>query len=86
MKVPDTIYLQNSGDCADLGCCDCTFEKLNDSDTAYFSEEAVRKLLRNEYEQCNRAVCIATRRKCDELIKVDESVEDAIKQLKGGKE
>ncbi len=94
MKTPDTIYLQTCGDCCGQDCENCNFDtldevtwckdKINDSDTAYFSEEAVRKLLRNEYEQCNRAAYIATRRKCDELINVDESVEDAIKQLKGG--
>lgn len=77
MNNPNVIY---------IGKTIYSEEKINDSDTAYFSEEAVRKLLRNEYEQCNRAAYIATRRKCDELIKVDESIEDAIKQLKGGKQ
>ncbi len=99
MKVPDTIYLQTCGDCGGLDCCNCTFEeledseqvtwckhKINDSDTAYFSEGAVRELLQKEYEQCNRAAYLVSGRKCDNLIKVEESVEDAIQRLKGGKQ
>lgn len=54
MKTPDIIYLQTCGDCCGQDCENCDFDtledvtwckdKISDSDTAYFSEEAVRKL------------------------------------------
>lgn len=53
MKTPNVIYLQQCGTCKDKECEKCNFDelnevtwcknKINDSDTAYFSEDAVRK-------------------------------------------
>lgn len=53
MKTPNVIYLQQCGTCKDNECEKCNFDELNEvtwskdkvfeSDTAYFSENAVRK-------------------------------------------
>lgn len=59
-------------------------DRIDDNDVAYFSEEAVRELLREEYSQC--AGLIKKVAKVEDLIKIDESVESAINKLKGGKE
>lgn len=95
MKTPDTIYLQTCGDCCGQDCENCNFDtldevtwckdKINDSDTAYFSEEAVRKLLRNEYASMNTLLRIATNKDDADVIEVEKSIETAIKKLKGGK-
>lgn len=95
MKTPDTIYLQTCGDCCGQDCENCNFDtldevtwckdKINDSDTAYFSEEAVRKLLRNEYASMNTLLRIATKKDDANVIEVEKSIETAIKKLKGGK-
>ncbi len=95
MKTPDTIYLQTCGDCCGQDCENCDFDtlgevtwckdKINDSDTAYFSEEAVRKLLRNEYASMNTLLRIATKKDDADVIEVEKSIETAIKKLKGGK-
>ena len=95
MKTPDTIYLQTCGDCCGQDCENCNFDtldevtwckdKISDSDTAYFSEEAVRKLLRNEYASMNTLLRIATKKNDADVIKVEKSIETAIKKLKGGK-
>jgi len=95
MKTPDTIYLQTCGDCCGQDCENCNFDtldevtwckdKINDSDTAYFSEEAVRKLLRNEYASMNTLLRIATKKDDADVIEVEKSIETAIKKLKGGK-
>lgn len=95
MKTPDTIYLQTCGDCCGQDCENCNFDtldevtwckdKINDSDTAYFSEEAVRKLLRNEYASMNTLLRIATKKDDADVIEVEKSIETAINKLKGGK-
>lgn len=95
MKTPDTIYLQTCGDCCGQDCENCNFDtldevtwckdKINDNDTAYFSEEAVRKLLRNEYASMNTLLRIATKKDDADVIEVEKSIETAIKKLKGGK-
>jgi hypothetical protein len=95
MKTPDTIYLQTCGDCCGQDCENCNFDtldevtwckdKINDSDTAYFSEEAVRKLLRDEYASMNTLLRIATKKDDADVIEVEKSIETAIKKLKGGK-
>ena len=99
MKVPDTIYLQTCGDCCGLECCNCTFEelenseqvtwckhKINDSDAAYFSEGAVRELLRKEYNSMNTIIRVATRRDDADVIEVEKSIETAIVRMKGEKQ
>lgn len=48
----------------------------------YFSEDAVRNLLRDEYKQCAGLIKKAT--KIDGIVKIEESVESAIRKLKGG--
>lgn len=94
METPKVIYLQTCGDCAGLDCATCNFDnldevtwckdKVNDSDAVYFSEEAVRSLLREEYKQANDIIRFASRdKKGEDLIMVEQSVESAIKELKG---
>lgn len=51
----------------------------------YFSEEAVRELLREEYEQANNIICFASnaRKPLKEgIIEVEKSIESAIIKLK----
>ena len=94
MKTPEIIYLQTCGDCCGQNCENCNFDtldevtwckdKINDSDTAYFSEEAVRKLLRDEYASMNTLLRIATKKDDADVIEVEKSIETAIKKLKGG--
>lgn len=94
MKTPKVIYLQTCGDCAGLECDTCDFDnlgevswckdKINDSDAVYFSEEAVRSLLRDEYKQANNIIRLALRNETDdEFIAVEQSVNSAIQKLKG---
>ena len=60
-------------------------DRINDTDVAYFSEEAVRKLLRDEYASMNTLLRVATKKDDADVIKVEESIETAIKKLNGGK-
>lgn len=94
METPKVIYLQTCGDCAGLDCATCNFDnldevtwckdKINDSDAVYFSEEAVRSLLRDEYKQANNIIRFASRNEIDDdLIVVEQSVNSAIQKLKG---
>ncbi len=94
METPKVIYLQTCGDCAGLDCSTCNFDnldevtwckdKINDSDAVYFSEEAVRSLLRDEYKQANNIIRFASRNEIDDdLIVVEQSVNSAIQKLKG---
>lgn len=94
METPKVIYLQTCGDCAGLDCATCNFDnldevtwckdKINDSDAVYFSEEAVRGLLRDEYKQANNIIRLALRNETDdEFIAVEQSVNSAIQKLKG---
>lgn len=100
MKTPGIIYLQTCGDCIpDVweGGCDCdkcniddldgitwSKDRINDSDAVYFSEEAVRSLLRDEYKQANNIIRFASRNEIDDdLIVVEQSVNSAIQKLKG---
>lgn len=51
----------------------------------YFSEEAIRELLREEYEQANNIICFASnaRKPLEEgIIEVEKSIESAIIKLK----
>ena len=96
MKTPDTIYLQTCGDCCGQDCENCNFDtldevtwckdKINDSDTAYFSEGAVRELLRKEYNSMNTLLRVATRRGDADVIEVEKSIETAIVRMKGEKQ
>lgn len=94
METPKAIYLQTCGDCAGLDCATCNFDnldevtwckdKINDSDAVYFSEEAVRSLLRDEYKQANNIIRFALREETDdEFTAVEQSVNSAIQKLKG---
>lgn len=100
MRTPNVIYLQVCPECDDKRCeqCPVKFDELseitwcvdeiNDTDAVYFSEQAVRELLRKEYKQANNVIRFASR-SCEpvdeDLIEVEASVESAIKQLKGEK-
>lgn len=98
MTPPKTIYLQVCGDCNDHECDKCKFEDLeeitwcvepiNKKDVVYFSEQAIRDLLRKEYEQMNRIIDALPKPQMDSLesdnlIIVDASIENAIRKLKG---
>lgn len=77
MNTPQVIY---------IGKTIWSEEKINDS-PAYFNEEAVRDLLRDEYEQANNIIRFASRCESpvdEDLIGVEQSIESAIKRLKGG--
>jgi len=98
MKPPKVIYLQACGTCQDNECDKCDFnnlsevtwckDRIHDSDVAYFSEEAIRELLREEYKMENNIIRLAYRVRTPvngDIIEVDNSVESAIKKLKGDK-
>ena len=100
MKTPEVIYLQTCDGCYEDNrsvCENCNFEdqkttwckdRVNDTDTVYFSEEAVRNLLRDEYRQMNNLVNMASKQDVEiegDLINVEKSVESAIRKLKGGR-
>ena len=102
MKTPEVIYLQICDGCYEDNrtvCENCNFDnqeatwckdRINDSDAVYFSEEAVRNLLRDEYRQANNIVNMVSKHGVSvkgggNLINVEKSVEDAIKKLKGGR-
>ena len=100
MKVNDMIYLQTCGSCechkvdpqecvqceignpVDPGSVTWSQERIFVTDKVYFSEDAVRNLLRDEYKQCAGLIKKAT--KIDGIVKIEESVESAIRKLKGG--
>lgn len=99
MKVTNVIYLQTCVGCEEPDCTRCNFEKLksngsvtwcedriDERDKAYFSEEAVRELLRNEFKEVNNIIRFASRELDpvdDDLIEVEPSVESFISKLKG---
>lgn len=89
IPLTEEILRKNGwGDCCGQDCENCNFDtldevtwckdKINDSDTAYFSEEAVRKLLRNEYASMNTLLRIATKKDDADVIEVEKSIETAI--------
>lgn len=98
MRTPNVIYLQVCPECDDKRCeqCPVKFDELseitwcvdeiNDTDAVYFSEQAVRELLREKYEQVNNIIRFASRTSIvinNDLIEVEKGVESAIKRLKG---
>ncbi len=98
MKSPKVIYLQVCGDCQDNDCEKCNFDNLsevtwckdriNDNDVAYFSEETIREMLREEYKMANNFIRLASRVRTPingDIIEIDNSIESAIKKLKGVK-
>lgn len=90
METPKVIYLQTCGDCAGLDCATCNFDnldevtwckdKINDSDTAYFSEEAVRKAVSRLIIGINSDLFLQG---VKSQLNTKVSVENVISQLKG---
>lgn len=92
MTPPKKIYLQVCGSCQDKECAKCDFDQLqevtwckdriHDSDTTYFSEEAVREaqyiILRQVSETLSSTYGIQ--------INSAHITEDIIRLLKGGEE
>lgn len=89
MKTPKVIYLQQCGTCKDNECDKCNFDELNEvtwckdkvfeSDTAYFSEDAVRK----EMETALKRIVAYCKRYCGSGFTLNRSiVNNAINNLK----
>lgn len=77
MNTPKTIY---------IGQTIWSEEKIHDHSLAYFSEEAVRGLLREEYKQANYLIKTASKIKTpitSDFIDVETSINSAINRLKG---
>lgn len=92
-NFPVTIYMQFCGECKghDCGNCDISgdstwcVDKVYDRDVPYFSERAVRELLRREYRSANARIITASMSATDGILfDVEDRIDKVVKELKGG--